>query len=180
MSKRGKDAQLHTLAASRLAGCAERACVHGALTIVQPRQKELALSPQAMNLERWARIFGVVGWHVPLGLRYMQPGCVCYLLATGHNRLVWAERTIRTQKRLWLELAGRESDVWGAHTHAHTARDGQSPPAWLNTAMAISGCGGREKLQGRVTDTLMQTDSSVQLGAMTTLLETVLLHTYVG
>lgn len=46
--------------------------------IIQPRQKS---SPQAMNLERWARIFWVVGWNVPLRLRYMQLGCVCYLSA---------------------------------------------------------------------------------------------------
>lgn len=50
----------------------------GGWKIIQPRQKS---SPQAMNLERWARIFGVVGWNVPLWLRYMPLGCVCYLLA---------------------------------------------------------------------------------------------------
>lgn len=50
----------------------------GGWKIIQPRQKS---SPQAMNLERCARIFGVVGWNVPLGLRYMQLGYVCYLLA---------------------------------------------------------------------------------------------------
>lgn len=88
----------------------------GGWKIIQPRQKS---SPQAMNLERCARVFGVVGWNVPLRLRYMQLGCVCYLLAHWPQSPCLWKRTTRTQKRLWLELAARDIRCLGGTYNTH-------------------------------------------------------------
>lgn len=158
-------------------GVLDAVCM-GGWTIVQHRQKSLPCRLKLWTLKGGRGYLGWLGGMYPSGWGTCNLAVfvICWPLAT--IALSGRNKPFALKKRLWLELAGRGSDVWGAHTHG--SRRPEPSRLAQHRQIDIRMWWLRAKLPGRVTRTLMQTDSSAQLGAMTTLTKTVLLHTYVG
>lgn len=145
----------------------------GGWKIIQPRQKS---SPGAMNLERWARIFGVVGWNVPLQLRYMQPARLCLLA-------LWATIALSAETNHLHSIGGTHNthNTLGWVTVRALLKLCSALPYQYHDVLLGTKVRGRAAHGELVTQMLVETDSSAQVGGHDdTYKKTVLQHTYVG